>query len=194
MVYIFFANGFEEIEAFTTIDVLRRCGVEVLSISITGNRIITGAHGIAYRVDTFLRSIELKQSDVIVLPGGMPAAATLLSSERLKRLLLEQHNRHGLIAAICAAPMILGEHGILANHKATCYPGFEEHLKNAAYTAAQLEVDNHIITANGPGAALPFAFAIAGKMVRQSVIKKVKQDMMLSENVPAAPFLPVNHG
>jgi protein deglycase len=181
MLHIFLADGFEEIEAFTTMDVLRRCGLTVQTIAIAGKRTVVGAHSIPTMADTIINRSELKESEGFILPGGMPGAKTLLACEPFHKALLlhAMHNR--LIAAICAAPMVLGLHGILEGHRATCYPGFEHHLHKAAYSGNLLEIDGNIITAKGPAAVLPFAFAIAARFVDNATIAQVRKDMLLTD-------------
>lgn len=181
MLHILLADGFEEIEAITAIDILRRCGLEVQLISVTGKRIITGAHGISVMADTLYRYSSISESDCIILPGGMPAAETLLAFDKLRKMIVTQFRRGRLVAAICAAPMVLGESGILEGIRATCYPGFEKYLHGAILTEGQVVEDGAVITANGPAAARPFAFAIAARLVSAEVIDKVKRGMNFPE-------------
>ncbi len=179
MLHVILADGFEETEAFTTVDILRRCGLPVQIVSITGKRLICGAHGISTMADNIFRHSGVTGSEGIILPGGMPGAENLLAFEGLRKALVAQNLRHRLIAAICAAPMVLGRLNILEGRRATCYPGFEEHLKNALITSAMVEVDGNIITARGPAAVTDFAFVIAARFVPPSVTAGVRHDMLI---------------
>lgn len=179
MINLILADGFEEIEAVATIDILRRCGLEAQTVSIVGRRLIRGAHGIPVMADALNRYNEMAQCDAIVLPGGMPGAQNLAASEALRKslLLLSQHDK--VIAAICAAPMVLGQIGLLEGRRATCYPGFEEQLAGAEVTGAMVEEDGPFITAKGPAAAVDFAFAVAARFVAGEVIEQARRAMLL---------------
>lgn len=179
MLYLVLTDGYEEIEAITTLDILRRCGVEVTTISITGKRLIDGAHNISFMADNKFRRNELEEGQGIILPGGMPGATNLLSSEALKRLLVHLNGSNRLIAAICAAPMVLGRLGLLQGRRATCYPGFEQDLRGAQVTGNMVEEDANIITGRGPAAAVEFAFTIAARFVSPAIIERVKHDMLI---------------
>lgn len=179
MLYIVLADGFEEIEALATIDILRRCNLEVQIVSVTGKRTVNGAHNITVQADTLLRLTDATQMDGIILPGGMPGASTLAASDALRKIIQLANKQNKLIAAICAAPMVLGQMGLLKDKRATCYPGFETQLSGAEVTKGRVEKDGNIITGNGPGAAIDFAFAIAAEFVSSSTIETVKSGMML---------------
>lgn len=178
MIHLMLADGFEEIEALATLDILRRCGLEVTTVSNTGTRLITGAHNIPVMADTIFRKGELLDSEAIILPGGMPGAKNLLSSEGLRKVLVALHEKEVLIAAICAAPMVLGQHGLLEGRNATCYPGFEDQLTGATLVNKMVVEDGQIITGRGPAAAVEFAFAIAARFVAPHVIEEVKSGML----------------
>lgn len=178
MLHIFLADGFEEIEALTTIDILRRCGVEVQIVSVTGTRLIHGSHDMSIMAETVFRKCEIYKSHGVILPGGMPGARNLFLHEGLRKAILHHHDCKNLIAAICAAPMVLGKHGILKGHRATCYPGFEHELEGAEHVNDLVVEDGHIITAKGPRAAVDFAFAIASRFVDATTIARVKSDML----------------
>lgn len=184
MLHIFIADGFEEVETFTTIDILRRCGLEVVLVSVTGTRLIRGAHGISVMVDTVFRRGDLLKSLGLILPGGMPGAKNLGHHDGLRKLLLHHAPQRTLIAAICAAPSVLGMHGLLRGRRATCYPGFEAELDGAIVSDAMLVEDDNFITARGPAAAVDFAFAIASRFVESTVVARVKGDMLYL-NTPA---------
>lgn len=178
MLHIFIADGFEEIEALTVIDVLRRCGLELQTVSVTGTRLIKGAHQIPIMVDTVFRKGEIDKSDGIILPGGMPGAKNLFLHEGLRKALISHSEKRTLIAAICAAPMVLGRHQLLEGRRVTCYPGFEEHLLGAEVIDMGICEDGNIITAKGPIYALDFAYAIAARFVDSATLAQVKSAML----------------
>lgn len=181
MLHIILADGFEEIEAITTIDILRRCDLDVQTVSAGTRRLITGAHGIPIQAETVYRCADIADSECIILPGGMPGAKTLASFEALKRNIVA-HMGHGrLVAAICAAPMVLGLSGVLNGRHVTCYPGFEGYLTGAIHEERQVVEDGNIITANGPGAATAFAFAIAARFADAATVESVRRGMLLPE-------------
>ena len=179
MIYLFLATGFEEIEALTTLDILRRCGLEVKTVSITGTRLIQGAHGIPVMADCLFRRKDMEECDAVILPGGMPGAKNLMACESLNRAIAAFHEKGGLIAAICAAPMILGGLNLLVGKNVTCYPGFEEYLTGANCTTELVVEDGNIITGRGPGAAVEFAFTIARHFVSDANINRLKFEMIL---------------
>lgn len=178
-VYVFFADGFEEVEAFTPVDVLRRAGINVQMISVTPGEIVKGAHGVSVLCDKNIVNCDFYDAELLVLPGGMPGAATLGESEELRKLLLDFAEAGKPLAAICAAPMVLGKLGLLQGRKATCYPGFEQYLEGADYTAALVEKDGNIITGKGPGAAMAFAFALVDLLVGEEKVNELKEAMMI---------------
>ena len=176
-VLVFLADGFEEIEALTPVDVLRRAGIETTTIAVTGgfSRYVEGSHGITVRADVVDTDfiIDDKSYDMIVLPGGMPGAKNLDSSTIVDRFVRRAHERGKYLAAICAAPMILGKRGFLNSKKAVCYPGFEEFLKGATVTDKRVERDGRIITACGMGAALEFALEIVSALEGRETAEKI---------------------
>lgn len=180
-VYVFFADGFEEIEAFSVVDVLRRAGIQVVMVSVTPDEIVKGAHGVSVLCDKNLVNCDFYDASMLVLPGGMPGAATLGECVDLRKLLREFAEAAKPIAAICAAPMVLGRLGLLQGKKATCYPGFEQYLDGADYTAAFVEKDGNIITGKGPGAAVSFAFALVEHLSGEAKVKELKEAMMIGE-------------
>lgn len=163
MVYVFLANGFEEVEALTPVDYLRRCEVDVKTVGIQG-KMVRGSHGITVLADLTFYDVELENLEMIVLPGGLPGTTNLEKSKRVQAM-IDHCVEHGIpVAAICAAPSILGHKGLLAGKRATCAEGFEEELKGAEYTGAPVEVDGNFITARGAGAANQFAFALVERL------------------------------
>lgn len=178
MIHLFLADGFEEIEALATLDILRRCGLVVTTVSITKTRTVMGAHNIPVLADDIFRESAYAESEALILPGGMPGAKNLLDHVGLRKVLNAQNDRGGVIAAICAAPMVLGEHGLLQGRCATCYPGFEDQLKGATHKAEYVVEDGNIITGRGPAAAVEFGFAIASRFVSAARVAEVRAGML----------------
>jgi DJ-1 family protein len=172
-VALFLANGFEEIEALSTVDILRRAQIPVETVSISDKKIVTGAHTISVTADTTFNEADFSQVEMLVLPGGMPGAKHLNEHEGLKNLLTEFNSQGKRISAICAAPMVLGGLGLLDGKRATCYPGFEPELIGAIITGENVVVDENITTGRGPGQVFDFALRlveqIAGIATRQEV-------------------------
>jgi 4-methyl-5(b-hydroxyethyl)-thiazole monophosphate biosynthesis len=180
MVHLFLANGFEEIEALATLDILRRANIEVNTVSISGARMVKGAHGISVKADAIFRKGETEMSDCIILPGGMPGAENLRMHEGLRRTLKVQSKRGGYIAAICASPaVVLGSCGLLNGKRATSYPGTEQIEHNASYVNDGVVVDGNIITAKAPGCTFDFAFKIVEALKGIDEVNRVKQNMCL---------------
>lgn len=177
-VFLFLADGFEEIEALATVDVLRRAGVQVTTVSINPTELVIGAHGIPVMADVLFEQAQYADADMLILPGGMPGAANLDAHEGLRRLITAHAEAGKWLAAICAAPMVYGHMGLLSGRKATCYPGFEGELAGAAYTAAPVEKDGNIITGKGPAVVLPFAYALAEVLVGEEIVAQVKAGML----------------
>lgn len=178
MIYVFLADGFEEIEALAPIDILRRCGKEVTTVSVTDEIIVEGAHGIPVVAETIFDEVDLSEAEALIVPGGMPGAAALASHIGVQHALVAQAAKGGLCCAICAGPMGMGQLGLLKGRRATCYPGFEDQLEGATYTAALVEEDGSFITAKGPAAACEFGFAIARRFVDAAEVEKVQKGMM----------------
>jgi len=177
--FIFFAEGFEETEGIATMDVMLRGGLDVTSVSITGNLLVTGAHRIAVKADTLFENADLSSGDILVLPGGMPGASNLNAHAGLKKA-LEQYAASGKkIAAICAAPLVFGGLGLLQGKKATAYPGFESTLKGATYINSPTVKDGNIITGRGPGFAFNFGLAIVEELLGKAKADETAQGLLL---------------
>ena len=159
MVYMFLAEGFEEIEALCPLDLLRRAGVEVTTVGI-GGEYITGSHGITVKADVNDKKAKLENIEMVILPGGMPGTKNLDASELVHKTLDSAKEQNAYIAAICAAPMILGKRGDLGGRQAVCYPGFERYLEGATVPQAKVAVDGRYVTARGMGVALEFGLAL----------------------------------
>lgn len=174
-VAVLLAEGFETIEALTTVDILRRAGVECHTFAIK-NQEVTTSHHITLKADKVFNE-EIKDYDVVVLPGGMPGAVNLRDDERVINLLKEFNSKNKIIAAICAGPISLGKAGISEGKNVTCYPGFEEQLGNCNYQKELVVIDRNIITGRGPAAAIPFAFEIL-KQIAQEKVDEIKKAML----------------
>lgn len=159
MIYVFFAHGFEEIEAITTTDILRRAELEVRTVGV-GAKTITGAHGITVHCDMIDHMANPKDLKLLVLPGGMPGTVNLEKSQVVDAFIDHAFQNEIWVGAICAAPSILGHKNLLDGKKVTCFPGFETQLGNAVYTGNRVEQDGKLITAKGAGAAVPFALKL----------------------------------
>ncbi len=179
MVVCFLANGFEEIEALTPIDCLRRCGIEVLTVGVNSS-IINGSHHIPIVCDTDTESYIISDDlQMLILPGGMPGTINLEKSDVVQATIDHCVSNDIPIAAICAAPSILGHKGILDGKKATCYPGFENDLLGADIIDENVVVNGNIITACGMGAALEFSLALIEKLISkeraEELLKSLKR-------------------
>lgn len=180
MLYLLLADGFEEAEAICPLDVLRRAEIEVKTVGITG-KTVTGAHGIEIKADLGADDIGSTVPDGIILPGGMPGTLNLQKSPTAKRLLSECFAAGKLIAAICAAPMIPGELGMLHGVRSTCFPGFEENLIGAVLTDDSVVCDKNFITAKGAGVALEFGAAIVDRFVKPDPARGSRGSRILSQ-------------
>lgn len=169
MNYIFLDNGFEEIEAITTIDLLRRANIALTTVSVTGAETVLGAHDIAVKTDKLFADVDFADAEMLILPGG---ATKLHECQPLCDLLIEHNNQNKLIAAICAAPSVLGRLGILQGKQATCYPGFEEFLGESYIDGLVVESKN-VVTAKGPGLSSDFAFCLIEKLAGTEVADQV---------------------
>jgi len=177
-VYEFLANGFEEIEGLAPVDILRRGGVTVNTVSITGSKEVHTSHGVTVLADLRIEDVaSFDDADMLLLPGGMPGSTNLDSCQQVKDALLKQNAKGKRIGAICAAPMVLGHLGLLKGRKATCSPGFENYLEGAEYTAELYQEDGNIITGEGPAATLPYAYKILGYFVDSEEVKKLQKKM-----------------
>mgnify|MGYP003483649041 FL=1 len=169
MNYIFLDNGFEEIEAITTIDLLRRAGIQLTTVSVVEHELVLGAHNIAVKADAIFENVDFSDAEMLILPGG---ATHLIDKKELCELLIEHNKQDKPIAAICAAPSVLGQLGILEGKKATCYPGFESYL-GESYIGSLVVESKNVITAKGPGLSVDFAFRIIEALLGSDVADQV---------------------
>lgn len=160
MIYLLLADGFEEVEALTPLDLLRRAGKEVKTVSITSTSVVTGAHGISVVADLIADELSAPCDEMLILPGGMPGTKNLDASEVTDRLIDEVVRSGGHLAAICAAPLILGKRGLLKGKRAVCYPGFEAELLGATVLDTSVVTDGNITTATGAGVAVLFGASL----------------------------------
>lgn len=165
-VYVFLAEGFEEIEALTPVDLLRRAKIEVRTVSVTEEKRVAGSHGIVVEADLTLSEADFEKARVLVLPGGLPGTTNLGGcSVLLSHLKAFAGNPEKKVAAICAAPSVLGQEGILNGRKAVCYPGWEDKLSGAeVQSGAKAVVDGNVITGRGMGTAIDFSLALVAEL------------------------------
>lgn len=163
-VCIFLAEGFEEIEALTVVDLLRRAAIDIEMIAVTGSKEVTGSHNITVLADELLEEIDFDTVDMLVLPGGMPGTKNLEANDKLMNELDDFYKKGKDIAAICAAPRILGHRGMLKGIKACSFPEFESHLDGAEVSKNPVETAGNIITGRGMGCAIDFGLAIIEKI------------------------------
>lgn len=178
MIYVHLATGFEEIEALTVTDVLRRSGAEVKTVSITDEKLVTGAHGIAVEADILFDEADYSACEMLVLPGGMPGTVNLGKHAGLCYELKTAAKAGKWACAICAAPMVLGNLGLLEGRKATIYPGMEGHLLGADAVNAAVVCDGNIITSMGPGTAMEFAFALTEALFGEEKADELRDEMI----------------
>lgn len=178
-VYVHLADGFEEVEALCAVDVLRRGGVEVKTVAMTDSRRVCGAHGIFVEADILFSEADYGQCDMIVLPGGMPGAVNLQRHEGLTAQIAAFAQEGKWLAAICAAPMVYGEMGLLSGRRAVCYPGMEKHLAGAIPVGDPVVVDGNFITGKGPGFAAEFALTLLEVLAGKDQAAEVRSGMLL---------------
>ena len=159
-VYVFLADGLEETEGLTVVDILRRAGQEVCTVSVTGSKTITGSHAIIFQADRLFEETDFSDGSLLVLPGGLKGTNTLGACKPLTELLVSWNRAGKKLAAICAAPSVLGDLGILKGKKAICYPGFEERLIGARICRQKAVTDGNVTTGMGMGTAIPFALEL----------------------------------
>lgn len=181
--YVFFASGFEEIEAITPVDILRRAGVFVKMVSITNNKLVMGAHNIEIQCDCVLEDILQKDlPEAIIMPGGMPGATNLANNQLLKDFTIKCFNEKKLVCAICASPAIVfGSYGLLKNKNWTCYPNMKTETSKEAQLTWKTEpvvIDGNLITSRGPGTASIFAYSILSQLNLDDKAQNLKKGML----------------
>lgn len=178
MVYVFLADGFEEIEAVTTVDIIRRANIEVQTVSIQNTRTVTGSHGIIVTADLMAAEINKQNIEAVILPGGMPGTTNLQNSKAVEETLRYAAEHDKWIAAICAAPSVLGYYGYLKGKNAVCFPGFEDQLTGANVQKVPVVTDGKIITSRGAGTAHLFAFTLVALLKNSEIADKIKKGML----------------
>ena len=175
---LFLAPGFEEIEALATVDILRRGGIEVTTVSISSDPFVCGVHGIEVTTDA-VDEYPIDSQDAVILPGGMPGAENLSKSSIVIQTIKKFYQENKIVAAICAAPFVLGKADILKGKNVTCYPGFQDKLNGATYLDKRVVTDNNIITACGPSATIEFALELLKKLTDSVTADSVAKAMLI---------------
>ena len=177
MIYLFLADGCEEIEALSQADILRRAGLDVKMVGITGD-VITGAHDIKVKADIMPEDVSFKNMEAVILPGGLLGTQNLEESEFVRETVIKAFNESKLVCAICAAPSILGKLGILKGKKATCYPGFEKYFIDAEYVNTGVVRDGNVITGRAMGSAYDFAIEIIKALLGEKEAQRIKDEII----------------
>ena len=172
-VYIFLADGFEEIEALTAVDLLRRAQIYVDTVSITEEYTVHGAHGINVQTEDLFEEVNFVESDMIVLPGGMPGTLNLDAHSGVRRVVKDFFEEGKYIGAICAGPTVLANLGLLKGKRITCHPTVEQDIQGAVITKVPVTVDNNVITGRGAGAAVDFALKLIEVLAGSEKAKEI---------------------
>ena len=176
------ADGCEEIEGLTVVDIVRRAKMEIVMISITGKREVTSSHQVTFLTDALAAEVDYDTLDGIVLPGGMPGTLNLQADETVNKVIRQFAAEGKLVCAICAAPSVLGAAGILEGKQATCHPGFEEKLTGAKVSEKEVVVDGNVITSRGMGTAIPFALEIVRYLADDETVGQVRKGLVYRVN------------
>lgn len=177
-IYLFLAEGFEEVEALAVVDILRRSGLGCNMVSIMEKKEVAGSHGITVIADQLFHEVEFAEADMLILPGGMPGTTNLGAYKPLIEQLKKFHKEGKMLGAICAAPGVLGENDILQGLTAACHPGFEEKLKGANVVFDEVASDKNVITSRGMGTAIPFGLAIVKHFLGSETVEKLEQALV----------------
>ena len=177
MIAIHLAEGFEEVEALTAADILRRAGKQVVLVSVTDDLLVTGAHNITVKADCLFEEVDYAACEMLVLPGGMPGTLHLEPSPAVACTLETARRQGAYICAICAAPSILGHKGLLRGRKAVCFPGYEQELEGAQVLTEPVVTDGTVITARGAGVAVDFGLEIAARLVSPERAEQIRKSM-----------------
>jgi len=172
-VYVFLADGYEEIEGLTVVDLLRRAKIDIVMVSVTGNINVTGSHNITTIADILFEEVDFSDADMLVLPGGMPGTTHLMEHGGLDKLLRDFHAKDKPLAAICAAPRVLGTKGLLVGKNATCFPGNEASLLGANFCDTSVVTDGNITTSKGMGTAIDFSLSLIRSLKGEAEASKI---------------------
>ena len=179
-VCVLLAPGYEEIEALTPVDYLRRAGAIVDIISTTDDIVVPSAHQVLVQADSFLDDIVSDDYEMVIIPGGLPGVPNLIANEKVMNFLKEMNNKTKWVTSLCAGPAVLDAAGILAGKATTCYPGWEEKMKNfGSFSEDTVVVDGHVITARGAGAAGYFSLALIEQLLGTEAAEKVKEAVVM---------------
>ena len=176
-VAVYFATGYEEVEALSVVDVLRRGDIEVVMVGVDGKTVVS-SHQVSINMDVQIDEVNHEEIDMMVLPGGVPGVYNLAKNETLVKQLKAFKEQGKWLAAICAAPSVLGNLGLLQGEKATCYPGFEDKLLGCEHLEDRVVVSNHIVTGKGAGAALEFGYKILEVLKDKEISDKIRKAMI----------------
>ncbi len=176
MFYLFLADGFEEVEALAPLDILRRCDIDILTVGV-GSATVKGSHGVAVLCDITVDKISLNDCTGVILPGGLPGTTNLAASREVCDTVSAVAGKGGLVCAICAAPSVIGDMGLLKGERATCYPGYEAQLIGATVASEPVVKSGNFITARGAGVALEFGFMIAEQLKGAEFVEKLRAAM-----------------
>ncbi len=177
-VCVHLATGFEELEAITILDVLRRADIKVLMVSMTKEMNVTSVHGLTVLANILFEDVDYENIDMIVLPGGMPGSTNLAAHEGLKQRIGQFANQGKYLAAICAAPIVYGQMGLLKGKAALCYPGYEKYLDGAEISTERVVQTQNFITSKGPGTSLEFSFKLVEILKDKDTSEKIRQAML----------------
>lgn len=178
MLYMFFADGFEEVEAIAALDVIRRAKIDIASVGV-GSKTVTGSHNVTIKTDLDDEEATFTGLEGVILPGGMPGTENLLASDRVNRAIDFCASQNKLVCAICAAPMILGRKGLLEGREAICFPGFESELAGAVISDKYVCRDGNIITAKGMGSAVEFGLAIVSYFKDEEFASELRSSLQI---------------
>lgn len=178
-IYVFLAEGFEEIEAIAPIDIFRRAGLDVSTISISNQNQVTGAHGVTILSDLLFENTEFEENSLLFLPGGIPGSTNLNNHMGLKALIKKHADNKRKLAAICAAPLVFGNLGLLKGKEATCYPGFEKQLVGATLSTENCVKADTVFTAKAAGAALEFALMLVSDLKGEEMAQSIRSGMFI---------------
>lgn len=178
---IFLAEGHEEVEMLTVVDLLRRAKIEIAMVSITRNKQVTSSHGVTLVADALIEEVDFDAADMLILPGGMPGTLNLKAHKQLGEQLCRFAQEGKWLAAVCAAPTVLGDLGILEGHKATCFPGFVDKLVCGQYVKQPVVVDGKVITSRGMGTCIEFGLQIITALADAETAEQVRTSIIYQD-------------